>query len=138
MLEAGLKNAKQPAYAKGMEERLESMRAFHNYYGKDRPIPTTGGPPVPEPGITPVKIISKPHARYTDSARSAGVQGTIRLAVLLGANGQIMHILMLRGLGYGLDEQAIRAASQIVFQPKTKDGVPVSTVVTIEYGFSIY
>jgi len=137
VLETGLKNGNQPAYKKALEERLESMRSFHDYYSRERPIPATV-PPTPEPGVTPVRIISKPHASYSDNARSAGVSGTVRLAVLLGANGQVMHILKLRGPGYGLDEQAIRAAMQITFQPKMKDGVPVSTVVTIEYSFSIY
>lgn len=45
---------------------------------------------------------------------------------------------MAAGLGYGLDELAFKAARRIVFQPKMKDGKPVSTVVTLEYGFSIY
>lgn len=137
VLATGVRNIKYPAYQKVILERLESMNAFYDYYSRDRTSPTAI-PAIPEPGVTPVKILSKPHAKYTDSARSAGVQGSIRLAVLLGANGKIMHVLKLVGLGYGLDEQAIAAATKIVFQPKMKDGVPVSTVVTLEYSFSIY
>ena len=137
VLEAGLQNGKQSAYRRGLEERLESMRAFLEHYTRERPD-SAAGPPVPEPGVTPVKILSKRPARYTDSARAAGVQGSIRLAVILGANGQVQHILTLRGLGYGLDEQAHQAAAEIRFIPKMKNGVPVTTVVTLEYSFSIY
>jgi TonB family protein len=137
VLEAGIKNSRQPGDAKGLEERMESMRVFYEHYSKDRSLPP-GTAPVPEPGVTPFKILSKPRARYTDSARSANVQGSILVAVLLGANGRIVHILKLKGLGYGLDEEAIRAASQIRFTPKMKDGAPVSTVQTFEYTFSIY
>jgi TonB family protein len=137
LLEEGVKNTSGRPNRTGLEQKLEGMRAFYAYYSRERPDPSAG-PPAPEPGVTPVKILSKPRARYTDSARSAGVQGAIRLAVLLGANGTILHILKLKGLGYGLDEQAYNAARQIVFTPKMKDGVPVSTVAVFEYTFSIY
>jgi protein TonB len=60
------------------------------------------------------------------------------LAILLGASGRVERILVLKRLGYGLDEQAVKAAQQIKFEPKKKDGVPVSTVVIFDYGFNIY
>lgn len=138
VLEVGVKNLQPTANRKGIEEKLEGLKVFYEHYSRDRSPASTSTPPTPEPGVTPVKITYKPHAKYTDNARSTGVQGTVRLAVLLGSNGRVLHILKLWGLGYGLDEQAIRAARQIRFQPKMKDGVPVSTVVTIEYTFSIY
>lgn len=136
-LEKGVKNSQPNANRKGIEEKLEGMKVFYEHYSKDRTI-IPGAPPAPEPGVTPVKIPSKPRATYTENARSAGAQGTIRLAILLGANGKVLHILKLKGLGYGLDDQAILAARQIRFQPKMKDGVPVSTVAIFEYGFNIY
>ena len=137
VLEEGIRKNTSPRSRKGIEEKLETIRTFYEHYSKDRPG-ATAGPTPPEPGVTPVKILYKPQARYTDAARGAGVQGTIRVAVLLGADGRIAHILKLKGLGYGLDEQVYQAARQIRFQPKMKDGKPVSTVVTIEYSFSIF
>lgn len=135
-LEIGVANS-QPQNRPGIDEKLEGIRVFYNFYNKDKK-PTATGPQEPEPGVTPVKILRKPQAKYTDRARSAGVSGTVRVAVLLGANGKIQHILKLWGIGYGLDEQAIKAARQIVFEPKMKDGKPVSTVVILEYSFEIY
>lgn len=110
---------------------------FYDYYSKDKTI-KNGVTPAPEPGVTPFKILTKPQASYTDNARAAGITGTVRLAVLLGANGKVQNILKLSGAGYGLDEQAFDAARKIKFEPKMKDGKPVSTVVIIEYAFSIY
>ncbi len=136
-LETGVKNSQPNANRKEIEEKLEGMKVFYAHYSKDRTL-TPGVPPVPEPGVTPMKIMRKPRASYTDNARQAGKSGTVRLAVLLGANGKIQYILKLLGIGYGLDEQAVRAARQIVFEPKMKDGIPISTVVIIEYTFSIY
>lgn len=136
-LEIGLQKSQKRAGAQLLEESLEAARAFYAYFSKERPVKSDASLD-PEPGVTPVRIISKPKASYTDNARAAGVSGSVRLVLLLGANGRILHILKLKGLGYGLDEQAIRAAKQIKFEPKMKDGKPVSTVITLEYGFQIY
>lgn len=137
VLEDGIRNSETPKTRRTLEQKLEGIAAFNAYFSKDRTgAPAT--PQLPEPGVTPVKILSKKPATYTESARQAGVQGKIRVAALLGSSGKVEHVLVLSGLGYGLDELAYRAAKQIVFQPKVKDGKPVSTVITLEYAFSIY
>lgn len=117
-----------------LADRLETINALYDFALKERP--TVGN--LPELGITPVRFISKPRALYTDTARTASLQGTIRLAVLLGANGKVLYVLALNRLGKGLDENAINAARKIKFEPMMKDGKPISTVVLIEYGFSLY
>lgn len=137
VLETGLSRSTGKAGRTGIEQKLEVARAFYDYFTKDRSVPPVTGA-APEPGVTPLKIISNPRASYTESARSAGVQGSILIAVLLGADGGVHNVMKMKGLGYGLDEQAIKAASRIVFQPRIKDGVAVSTVKLMEYTFSIY
>jgi hypothetical protein len=37
-----------------------------------------------------------------------------------------------------LTEQAIAAAKQLRFEPKKVNGIPQSTIITIDYGFNIY
>ena len=137
VLENGVKNSSKGPDLKMLEEKLEGMKAFYNYYNKERSIPPVS-PLVPDPTVTPVKILNKPRAPYTDNARAAGKSGTVRLAILLGANGKIHHILKLKGIGYGLDEQALKAARQITFEPKMKEGKPVSSILILEYSFSVY
>jgi protein TonB len=110
------------------------MLVFYNHFSRD-PTPT---PPTPLPGVTPLRILSKPQASYTDQARANNIQGTVRVVVLCGANGRIEHVLLLKRLDPGLDRQAVEAAKKIRFEPKMKDGKPVPTVVTIDYSFSIY
>lgn len=85
-----------------------------------------------------VMILSKAHAKYSEEARSNNVAGTIRLRVLLKANGNIGKITVLSGLPHGLTEQAIRAAKEIKFLPAEINGVPADAETTIEYTFSIY
>lgn len=120
-----------------IDEELEAMKAFHAYFSREVPDPTVPKPE-PDPGVTPLKILSKQKASYTDSARQAGVQGTITMAVLFGASGRIEHTLLIKRLGYGLDEQALKAARGMRFEPKKKDGTAVSTVRLVSFSFNIY
>lgn len=99
----------------------------------------TGEPPPRPVGVTtPVKIISKPQAKYNDAGRTNGVQGSVRLKITLLANGSVGSITAVTRLPHGLTEQAIAAARQLRFEPKKVNGVPQSTIVTIDYSFSIY
>lgn len=120
-----------------IEEEFESVNVFYDHYSKPAPGPSEPGT-APEPGVTPLRVIRKPRPAYTESARQGNVQGTIVMAVLFGANGRVRHTLLLKRLGSGLDEQARKAAFQIVFEPMARDGKPVSVVKMVEYTFAIY
>ena len=85
-----------------------------------------------------LNITSKPRAQYTDAARNQNVQGTVILRMTFSKDGSIGDIKVIHGLGFGLTEQAIAAAKQIVFHPKQINGVPVSVTKTVEYNFNIY
>ena len=138
VLESGYKNAKVDADRKVVGEQLDTMRFFLDHYRRRKVAGDLETPATPSPGTIPVKITYQPKATYTDSARQANASGAVRLAILLGADGKVSHILKLWGIGYGLDEQAIRAARAIKFEPKKVDGKPVPVVVIREYTFSIY
>jgi protein TonB len=98
-----------------------------------------GGPPPAVVAVTtPLQILSKPKATYTDAARTANIQGSVRLKITLLASGQVGSITPVTRLPNGLTEQAIAAARQIRFKPKMINGVPQSVVVTFDYGFNIY
>jgi periplasmic protein TonB len=87
---------------------------------------------------SPLKVLFKPRAQYTDSARTNNVQGVVRLKITLMANGSVGNITPLNSLPYGLTEQAIAAARQIKFEPRKVNGTPQSSIVTFEYSFTIY
>ena len=100
---------------------------------------SVGAPPPAPVGVTAqYKIIAKPKATYTDEARTANVQGSVTLKIVLLASGQVGSITPVSRLPHGLTEQAIAAARQIRFEPKKVNGVPVATTVTFQYAFNIY
>lgn len=117
-------------------EAYEEVSVFYDYFTRDKTIFSSMA--IPDPGVTPLKIINKPRPGYTNEARSRGIQGTIQIAVLFGANGKVENFLVLQRLGGGLDQEAIKAARKIVFEPKKNNGVAVPVVRMLEYTFSIY
>lgn len=96
-------------------------------------------PPPPPVGVTsPLRILANPRATYTEAARTNNVQGSVLVKVTLLASGQVGSVTVVRGLPHGLSEKAIAAAKLIRFEPKKVNGVPVTSVKTMEYTFSIY
>jgi TonB family protein len=76
------------------------------------------------PSVVPAQIISKPTPQYTAEARTLKLEGAVILDVVFEASGRIHVVRVLQGLGHGLDESAIAAATQIRFTPAKKDGQP--------------
>ena len=74
---------------------------------------------------------------YTEEARTAKVGGTVVLFVEITSSGTVENVVVLQGLGKGLDESAVRAIKQWKFAPATKDGRPVAVMMTVEMNFSM-
>jgi len=112
-------------------------------------IRTTGfgdatlAPPAPKKAATvandqtPVQILSKPKPVYTTEARDLRLEGEVSLQVIFQADGAIHVVRVLNGLGHGLDEAAVQAATRVRFKPATRGGVPVDTNATIKISFEL-
>jgi protein TonB len=83
-------------------------------------------------------ITFKPEPEFTEQARQQGVTGAVRLRAVLGADGQVRHVIALKRLPAGLTEKCAAAARRIRFTPATVNGAPVSQWVVLEYNFNIY
>ncbi len=82
-------------------------------------------------------ILYKEKARYTEAARQARVQGTVQLRIVFLRNGTIGNIEVVRGLPNGMNEEAIKAAKELIFLPARKDGKVVSVRLSVEYSFNL-
>lgn len=116
-------------------EQLEALRPYAENADKPESERTIFAP---RELTTRARILYKPEPQYTIQARNAGIEGTVVLRAILGADGQVQNILLLRSLSHGLSEQAIYAARRIKFAPATKNGRPVSQFIQIEYNFHLY
>jgi len=85
----------------------------------------------------PVSIQSKPNPVYTTEARQHRVEGEVLLNVVFTADGKVRILNVVRGLGYGLDEAAERAAQGLKFSPAQRDGRPVDSTTTLHVVFQL-
>lgn len=87
--------------------------------------------------VTSVQVLSHPRPEYTSEAKQLKIQGDVVLEVRFSADGQVHVIRVVRGLGHGLDEQAIRVAEQTHFKPATRDGKAVDTTTYYRIDFQL-
>ena len=86
---------------------------------------------------TPVEITFKPKPDYTDEGRKEKINGEVRLEVLFKSDGRVHVLRVLQGLGYGLDEQAVKAAEQIKFKPALREGQPIDSTALVHIIFEL-
>jgi TonB family protein len=98
---------------------------------------TGGGPFRVGGGVLPPTVIFKVEPTYSEEARKARYQGTVLLSAIVYKDGQIKILKVLRGLGLGLDENAISALQQWKFRPGMVAGEPVDVALNIEINFSL-
>ena len=83
------------------------------------------------------EIVAKPTPVYTDEARKLHIEGEVLLEVVLESGGRVRVVRLVRGLGHGLDEAAVRAAEQIRFKPALRDGQPVDSGAVLHIVFQL-
>ncbi len=117
------------------QEQLEALQFSVTMLEKTADAQTTFAP-----GEVKVRarVLKKQEPSYTDLARQNQVTGTVILRAVFTADGQVKHIIVVRGLPNGLTEQAIAAARTIKFVPATRDGKAVSMWMELEYNFNLY
>lgn len=87
--------------------------------------------------IMPAEILSKPAPLYTREARNLRIEGEVLLEVVLHASGDLQVLRLVRGLGHGLDDNAVKAAEKIRFKPAMKDGQPADSTVVLHVIFQL-
>jgi len=84
-----------------------------------------------------LEITFKPRPNYTEEARRARIEGDVVLEVLFTASGTLRVLRVVRGLGHGLDQNAMEAAAKIRFRPATENESAVDTVAMVRISFQI-
>ena len=106
------------------------------------PPPPPPPPPVPKPTL-PVRIggnISAPalvkrvEPTYPDVALMAKVSGMVILEAVVGADGSVESVKILRSIKF-LDHAAIEAVKQWKYSPLILNGIPTPFVLTVTLNF---
>jgi periplasmic protein TonB len=72
--------------------------------------------------------------RYPEMARRAGIEGRVYIQFIVNERGEVEDPQVIRGIGGGADEEALRVVSQAQFQPGMQRGRPVR----VQYSLPIF
>ncbi|MBP7794855.1 MAG: energy transducer TonB [Candidatus Saccharicenans sp.] len=87
-------------------------------------------------GIKPPQLIKRVDPVYPEAARQAGVEGTVILEVTTDIYGRVANIRVLRSVPL-LDQAAIDAVKQWVYEPLIIDGQPKGVIFTVTIDFKL-
>ncbi|MBD3616774.1 MAG: energy transducer TonB [Gracilimonas sp.] len=71
--------------------------------------------------------------KYPEMARRAGIEGRVTVQFIVNEQGQVENARVVRGIGGGCDEEALKAVQQAEFEPGMQRGRPVR----VQYALSI-
>ena len=74
---------------------------------------------------------------YPPLALQAGIEGRVIVQFIIDKNGQVLHPTVIRGIGGGCDEEAVRAVLKAKFQPGLQRGRPIAVRYTLPITFRI-
>ncbi len=106
-------------------------------FGDATPTTSTARPSIEKAQVTPVEILYKPRPVYNEEARKQHIEGEVLLDVKFAASGNVNVLRIVKGLGHGLDEAAIRCAEQIRFHPATRSGQPFDSDAVVHIVFAL-
>jgi TonB family protein len=83
------------------------------------------------------RVSQAPKPNCADEARRSRIEGTVRLEALFRSDGRVEQAIVTQGLGFGLDDEAARAAGRIQLTPGRLDDRPAPVWAGVVYRFSI-
>jgi protein TonB len=86
--------------------------------------------------VLPIALY-RPEPEYSDDARRAHLTGEVLVLVVIDESGHIRDPKVVRSLGLGLDEEALKAVVKWRFKPAMKDGKPVAILGEVHVGFHL-
>ena len=108
-------------------------------------VPPPPPPPPPPAPAVPVRIggqintpalVHRVEPVYPDIAAAANLAGTVILEALVGTNGSVESVKVLRSRNALLDKAAIAALKQWRYTPLVLNGIPTPFILTVTFTFS--
>jgi TonB family protein len=107
--------------------------------GTPKPKPAPGTPQRIRVGgnIIAANLISQVKPIYPQSARDAGIEGTIYLQGIIGTDGTLLRLSSVNNIDRDLTSAALEAVKQWRYKPTLLNGEPVEVLTTIGVQFRL-
>jgi hypothetical protein len=89
-------------------------------------------------GVSSPRILIGIEPGSNDYAQKNNITGLSRFRAIVDATGHSQAVVVVRPIGFGLDEKAVDAILKSTFQPATHEGKPVASSVDLIVTFRIY
>jgi protein TonB len=110
----------------------------------DGPVIVIDDPEDERPDPDSIKVVEKeprlvegPAPVYPDLARQAQIEGTVVVRALVGKDGKVKEVLLVRSAHDLLDRAALEATRGYAFTPAIQNGRPVAVWVSIPFRFRL-
>ncbi len=87
--------------------------------------------------VAPV-VIDSVNPEFTEEARKAKFMGVVTVGLVVDRQGMPTDVHLVRGVGLGLDENAVDAVRQYRFRPAMENGEPVRVALNVEVNYQIF
>lgn len=74
---------------------------------------------------------------YPEQAKKMGIEGRVTITFIVDENGNVENPMIVRGIGGGADEEALRAVKEVKFSPGLQRGRPVRVKYTLPVIFRL-
>jgi len=81
------------------------------------------------------KVLKEIKPRYPDEARRLGIEGSVVLLLEIDEDGNVVSAKIVKKMGYGMDEEAMKAAYQLKFKPAYAGKTPVRAKIKYTFTF---
>jgi protein TonB len=118
----------------------------------DELLPGVPGPPMPDgavdgtdtataetaPVLRKLRVVEMRPPDYPPSARRQGIEGTVRVRVLVGPDGRVIQALVVKTSGEDmLDAAALKAVVDWIFEPAQLNGEAVRAWASVPIAFKL-
>lgn len=90
---------------------------------------------MPEP-VGGIKALQK-QAKYPKRAQNAGIEGRVTVQFIVNKDGNVENAKVMRGIGGGCDEEALRVVRNADFKPGRQRGKPVRVQFSVPITFKL-
>ncbi|HEY0158021.1 MAG TPA: energy transducer TonB, partial [Thermoanaerobaculia bacterium] len=101
------------------------------------PPPPPSGPLRVGGDVKAPVVIDRADPKYTESARNARISGIVVVEAIIGKDGRVQDVKVVKGLPMGLGAEAEAAVRRWRFKPGTLNGAPVATIFNLTVNFKL-
>lgn len=85
----------------------------------------------------PPQLLETFKPQYPKTARDLGIEGAVRVEILIDREGSVRSARVIEGLGHGTEEAALEAARRLRFKPAEANGRAVAVKIQFIINFEL-